>query len=254
MVDDFSEIPLEYHSTSSVESLKDLSVTFVRSRKYLDILEENIGNKRIYTIISVSLMDYANNKSSGFYSRFNPIWAEDVDKQFAIFHNWVNWNRNPKQNTIASDCVIDPTAIIGADAMKYIYDPMMVKPVQLKHMGNVVLGNGVKVFPFATIHRASLGSTIIEDNCAIGAYCNVGHNVHIKKNTILTPCVCVGGSTSIGEGCFIGMSATIRDGLVICDRVKIGMGALVTKDITQSGIYIGSPARRRGDWNGRWHT
>lgn len=251
---EFSQIPKDYYHTSSVESLRDLSVTFVRSEKYLDILEDNLGNKRVYTIIHASLMKYAMNKGKGFYTRINPIWVEDVDKQFAIFHNWVNHNRQPKQNIIAASCDIHDTAIIGADAMKYIYDPMMVKPVQLKHMGNVVLGEEVKVFPFATIHRASLGSTVVEENCAIGAYCNVGHNVHIMKHTILTPCVCIGGSTVIGKGCFIGMSAVIRDGLVICDGVKIGMGSLVTKNIDKQGVYVGSPARRKGDWDGRWHT
>lgn len=250
----FSQIPSDYYSTSSVESLKDFSVTFVRNEKYMDLLEENLGNKRIYTFAHSSLITYTMNKGGGFKNRINPIWVEDVDKQFAIFHNWVNANKQPKQNIIAGDCEIHNTAIVGADAMKYIYDPMMVEPVHLKHMGNVVMGSRVKVYPFATIHRASLGSTVIEENCAIGAYCNVGHNVHIMKNTILTPYVCVGGSTVIGKGCFIGMGAIIKDGVVICDKVKIGMGALVTKNITQGGIYIGSPARRKGDWDGRWHS
>ena len=250
---DFSSIPSDYYNTSSVENLKDLSVTFVRSKRFLDLLEENVGNKRIYTFISAHLMDYVMNKGRGFCSRINPIWAEDVDKNFTIFHNWVNHNKQPRQNIIATNCEIHNTALVGADAMKYIYDPMMIKPVQLKHMGNVVLGSEVKVFPFATIHRASLGSTVINEGCVIGAYCNVGHNVVIKKNTILTPYVCIGGSACIGEGCFIGMGAIIRDEVVICDRVRIGMGALVTKDITKPGMYLGTPARRKGDWSGAWH-
>ena len=249
---DFSTIPAEYYSTSSVEFLEDLSVTFVRSEKYLNLLEANIGEKRIYTIISSHLIQSAISRGK-FYERFNPIWAEDVDKTFAIFHNWVNDSKQPKQNIISDNCEIHSTAVIGVDAMKYIYDSMMIKPVQLKHMGNVVLRKGVKVFPHATIHRASLGSTIIEENCVIGSYCNIGHNVHIKKNTALTPYCCIGGSTVIGSDCLIGMGAIIRDGLVICDQVKIGMGSLIVKDITQQGVYVGSPARRVGDWSGKWH-
>jgi acetyltransferase-like isoleucine patch superfamily enzyme len=248
------DIPTDYRSTCSAESLKDLSVTFVRSEKFIDKIEDSIGSKRIYTFIPAHLMNYVHSKSKSFRDRLNPIWVRDVDKEFTIFHNWVNANKQPKQNIVASDCEIHETALVGADAMKYIYDPMMLSPIQLKHMGNVILGSKVKIFPYATIHRASLGSTCIGENCAIGAYCNVGHNVYISKNTILTPYVCIGGSARIGEGCFIGMGAIIRDGVVVCDRVKVGMGALVSKDITKPGVYIGSPARRKGDWDGSWHS
>jgi acetyltransferase-like isoleucine patch superfamily enzyme len=31
--------------------------------------------------------------------------------------------------------------------------------------------------------------------------------------------------------------------VTICDKVVVGAGAVVTKDITQSGIYAGNPAR-----------
>jgi acetyltransferase-like isoleucine patch superfamily enzyme len=40
----------------------------------------------------------------------------------------------------------------------------------------------------------------------------------------------------------VGTNATILP-VTICDQVVIGAGAVVTKDITQSGIYVGNPAR-----------
>jgi acetyltransferase-like isoleucine patch superfamily enzyme len=48
--------------------------------------------------------------------------------------------------------------------------------------------------------------------------------------------------TRIGNGVSIGTNATILP-VTICDRVVIGAGAVVTKDITESGIYAGNPAR-----------
>jgi acetyltransferase-like isoleucine patch superfamily enzyme len=51
-------------------------------------------------------------------------------------------------------------------------------------------------------------------------------------------------STKIGNGVSIGTNATILP-VTICDRVVVGAGAVVTKDIAEPGIYVGNPARLR---------
>jgi acetyltransferase-like isoleucine patch superfamily enzyme len=51
-------------------------------------------------------------------------------------------------------------------------------------------------------------------------------------------------STKIGNGVSIGTNATILP-VTICDRVVIGACAVVTKDITEPGVYAGNPARLR---------
>jgi len=49
-------------------------------------------------------------------------------------------------------------------------------------------------------------------------------------------------ATTIGNHVSIGTNSTILP-VKICDQVVIGAGSVVTKDITQSGIYAGNPAR-----------
>jgi acetyltransferase-like isoleucine patch superfamily enzyme len=49
--------------------------------------------------------------------------------------------------------------------------------------------------------------------------------------------------TTLGNNVSIGSNATILP-VKICDNVVIGAGAVVTKDITESGIYVGNPARK----------
>jgi acetyltransferase-like isoleucine patch superfamily enzyme len=49
-------------------------------------------------------------------------------------------------------------------------------------------------------------------------------------------------STKVGNNVSIGTNATILP-VTICDNVVIGAGSVVTKDITESGIYAGNPAR-----------
>lgn len=48
--------------------------------------------------------------------------------------------------------------------------------------------------------------------------------------------------TTVGHRVSIGTNTTILP-VTICDRVVIGAGAVVTKDITEPGIYVGNPAR-----------
>lgn len=49
-------------------------------------------------------------------------------------------------------------------------------------------------------------------------------------------------STKIGNHVSIGTNTTILP-VTICDNVVVGAGAVVTKDITEPGIYVGNPAR-----------
>ncbi|HEX5131907.1 MAG TPA: acyltransferase [Candidatus Krumholzibacteria bacterium] len=49
-------------------------------------------------------------------------------------------------------------------------------------------------------------------------------------------------STVIGNKVSIGTNATILP-VTICDNVVVGAGSVVTRDITEPGIYVGNPAR-----------
>lgn len=48
----------------------------------------------------------------------------------------------------------------------------------------------------------------------------------------------------IGSNVFIGMNAIITRGVTIGDNVVIGAGSVVTRDCPSGGVYAGNPARR----------
>ena len=49
-------------------------------------------------------------------------------------------------------------------------------------------------------------------------------------------------ATKIGNNVSVGTNSTIL-AVTVCDRVVIGAGSVVTKDIAESGVYAGNPAR-----------
>ena len=109
------------------------------------------------------------------------------------------------------------------------------------HIGkNVEIGLGTFVGQGAHIGpNAKIGeNTIINTHCVIEHDCQIGAHSHISVNTT------VAGSCRMGDFVMIGTGATVIDGIYVCSEVTIGAGAVVIQDITESGVYVGVPARK----------
>lgn len=103
---------------------------------------------------------------------------------------------------------------------------------------NSKIGEGTTVMHKAVVNRAVIGRHSIVNTGVI-----VEHGVSIGDNVFLGTSSVVCGDTKIGDNVFIGAGSIIRDGITICDNTIIGMGAVITKSITNSGIYMGTPAK-----------
>ena len=80
----------------------------------------------------------------------------------------------------------------------------------------------------------------------IGDDCFISHGAMFINDPLVT-----GGpagkpdlwrKTNVGNRVSIGTNATILP-VMICDGTVVGAGAVITKDITEAGIYAGNPAR-----------
>lgn len=92
--------------------------------------------------------------------------------------------------------------------------------------------------------------TIMTTNVKIGRHVivnlnvTIGHDCNIGDFTTISPGVNISGNVNIGKLCYIGSNAVIREKINICDNVIIGAGSVVIKDITESGTYVGNPAKK----------
>ena len=75
-------------------------------------------------------------------------------------------------------------------------------------------------------------STTICHDCRIGDFFTTAPGVHISGNVI------------IDDDVYFGTASATKQGISICKNVFIGMGAMVTRDITEPGTYIGVPAKK----------
>jgi len=130
-----------------------------------------------------------------------------------------------------------------------------VKIVHPVNLYGCTIGNQVFIGPFTEIQRnVRIGDftkvqshSFICELVTIGAHCFVGHGVMFVNDLFLEGAPAGGDaakwkSTNIGNHVSIGSNATILP-VNICDKVVIGAGSVVTKDIVQPGVYAGNPAK-----------
>lgn len=84
----------------------------------------------------------------------------------------------------------------------------------------------------------------IGNHVIINLDCTLGHDDVIDDFVTIYPSVNVSGNVSVGKCCELGTGMQIIQGKKITSGVILGAGAVVVKDIIESGTYIGCPARR----------
>ncbi|HBR98296.1 MAG TPA: UDP-3-O-(3-hydroxymyristoyl)glucosamine N-acyltransferase [Gammaproteobacteria bacterium] len=128
----------------------------------------------------------------------------------------------------------------------------LVEPVNIYGCS---VGADVFIGPFTEIQKNSrIGArsriqshSFICELVTIGEDCFIGHGV-MFINDLFENGGPSGGrvelwkETTIGDRVSIGSNATILP-VSICDDTVIGAGSVVTKDISEPGIYAGNPAR-----------
>lgn len=142
-----------------------------------------------------------------------------------------------------------------------------------------VIGAGTKIWHFSHImkgarigERCSLGQNVnVDDGVVIGNNVKIQNNVSIYTGAVIEDDVFLGPScvltnvtnprsqvirrelyekTVFKKGCSIGANATIVCGVTIGRYAFIAAGAVVTKDVPDYALMLGSPARQQG-WMSR---
>ncbi len=139
---------------------------------------------------------------------------------------------------------------------------------------NVEIGEGTKVWHFSHIQSGSkigkkcvFGQNVnVGNNVTIGDFCKVQNNVSIYEGVTLEDYVFCGPSmvftnildpkckypqvgaqfyikTLVKEGASIGANATIVCGHTLGKHCMIGAGTVVTKDVPDYALVIGTPGR-----------
>lgn len=104
---------------------------------------------------------------------------------------------------------------------------------------NVELSPGCVIMPLVAVSSG----TKLGKCCLVMVSATIGHDNEIGDYCHVAAQACVGSFLKIGKGVHIGLNSTIREHLTIGDYSTLGMSAVLTKDIGEQEIWIGSPAK-----------
>jgi acetyltransferase-like isoleucine patch superfamily enzyme len=128
---------------------------------------------------------------------------------------------------------------------------IVVEPVNLY---GCTIGDDSFIGPFVEIQKgAKIGSRCrIQSHSFICELVTIGDNCFISHGAMFINDRFAAGrpaterslwrQTKLGNRVSIGTNATILP-VRICDDAVVGAGAVVTKDISEAGFYVGNPAR-----------
>lgn len=115
--------------------------------------------------------------------------------------------------------LIHPSSVIGTD---------------------VEIGIGTVVMAGVVVNS----STRIGKGCIINTSSSIDHDNVVEDYAHISPGVNMAGTVKVGKGSWIGIGSVVSNNVNICSGCKVGAGAVVVKDITEPGTYVGVPVRK----------
>lgn len=264
-VDEFNSLGLaSYNNGEKV-------CTFVESEKYIDGLSKNISvvitNKNTASAIERSKhgigICVVDDPRSTFF-RIHQFLADSPEYAREAFDTKIGENCNisslayiSPENVIIGDnvtieefCSIKPNTVIGNNSVVRAGTVIGSEGFEVKtsadgnayvvkHLGGVIIGSNTEIQSNCCICKALYpwDNTVVSDNVKIDNLVHVAHGVKIGKYTKIVTHAAIGGRTVIGENAWVGIGATIRNGIIIGNNTRVNMGAVVTKDVPD-GMHV----------------
>ncbi len=149
---------------------------------------------------------------------------------------------------IGDGCIIHANAVIGADGFGFTRQEDGTYR-KIPQTGNVLIGNNVEIGAGTTVDRAMMGSTIIRDGVKIDNQCQIGHNVEICENTVISAQCGIAGSTKVGRNCIIAGQTGLADHITVADNTTFAARTGVAGSVRKEGeTLMGFPAIDRMEY------
>jgi len=155
-----------------------------------------------------------------------------------------------RQVTVGDRCILHSGAVIGADGFGNAMTPDGW--LKVPQVGGVRIGSDVEIGASTTVDCGAIDDTVIGNGVRLDNQIQIGHNVRIGDHTAMAAGVAVAGSARVGSRCLLAGMVGVAGHIEICDDVTVLGKAMVSKSISESGVYASMfPIEDARSWNRR---
>lgn len=147
--------------------------------------------------------------------------------------------------TVYKDCklgnnvTIHAGSVIGADGFGFA--PNTEGYDKIPQIGIVTIEDNVEIGANTCIDRSTMGTTTICKGVKLDNLVQIGHNVTVGENTVMSAQTGVAGSTKIGKWCMFGGQVGIAGHITIGDKTFLGAQSGVPGNLKGNETLIGTP-------------
>ena len=131
-------------------------------------------------------------------------------------------------------------AVIGKDGFGFLQREG--RHVRIPQIGTVIIEDDVEIGALSTVARGAIDDTVIHQGVIVDDHCHIAHGCEIGEHSVLVGRTAMGGSVTVGKGCFFLQDAAVSTGLTVGDGAILGSGARVLYKDVAAGETVQRPA------------
>lgn len=141
--------------------------------------------------------------------------------------------------------VLHNGVVLGSDGFGFTFEDGQY--IKIPQVGTLIVQDDVEIGSNTTIDRAMLGETRICKGAKLDNLVQIGHNCTVGDHTVISGQAGLSGSTHIGCYVRIGGQAGFAGHIKVGDKAAVGAQAGVSKDVPESMMVSGYPAKPHRD-------
>ena len=141
---------------------------------------------------------------------------------------------------IGDDTIIGANCVIGEDGFHVFDDMRGIKRIAI-HDGWVKIGKNVEIHAATVIDKGFMGrDTIIGDECKFDEHVHIAHRAHVGCRTVIAGGADLAGSTNIGKNVWIGPQSIVSNRVTVGDSARVNIGSVVIRNVKPNTSVSGN--------------
>ena len=145
---------------------------------------------------------------------------------------------SPQLRQKITNKILEKHDISAFDRLISPYANLMSKDIEIG-LGSVICSNCVLT-----------GDIKLGLHAQLNLATTIGHDTIVGNFFTTAPGVHISGKVTTNDLVYFGTNSSVIEDITICSNVTVGAGAVVSKNIIESGTYVGIPAKKMEKKNG----